>query len=177
MQKKTTLKITYCGLFAGVIAVCSFVSLPSVVPFTLQTMGVFLAFFILGTEYGTISTLTYLLLGATGLPVFSGFKGGIGVLFSQTGGFLWGFLVAGVILVILEKIFKKPLQNKIITGVIILLITYFSGTAWYVFAYGKGADFISVLKICVIPFVIPDFIKLFVAFKLSKRVKSVDLNK
>ncbi len=175
MQKKTTLKITYCGLFAGIIAVCSFVSVPSAVPFTLQTLGVLLAFFILGVKYGTVSTLVYLLLGAVGLPVFSGFKGGIGVLFSQTGGFLWGFLVGGITLVLLEKILKKTTQSKIFMGIILLVVTYSLGTGWYVLAYGKGADFLSVIKICVIPFVIPDLLKLFVALKLSKSVKCVDL--
>lgn len=170
-----TLKITYCGLFAGIIAVCSWITVPSAVPFTLQTFGVFLAFFVLGSKMGTVSLLTYLLLGAVGVPVFSGFRGGIGVLFSQTGGYLWGFLIGGVVVIVLEKVFRKTTASRCLQGILILFVTYFTGTLWYFFAYGKGTDFYTLLKISVIPFVIPDFVKLFLAVNLSKRVKNVDL--
>ena len=66
------------ALFAALIAVCAWVTVPGAVPFTLQTMGVFLAVGLLGGKRGTASVLVYILLGAVGMPVFSGFSGGVG---------------------------------------------------------------------------------------------------
>ena len=66
------------ALFAALMAICSWVSIPTPVPFTLQTFAVFLAPGLLGGKMGTIAVGTYLLLGAVGLPVFAGFSGGIG---------------------------------------------------------------------------------------------------
>ena len=82
--KMKTLDMAYIGLFAVVIAICSWISIPTVVPFTLQTFAVFLAVAVLGGKRGTLSVIVYVLLGAVGLPVFSGFKGGIGVLLNTT---------------------------------------------------------------------------------------------
>ena len=66
------------GLFAALIAVCAWITVPGTIPFTLQTMGVFLAVGLLGGKRGTAAVLVYILLGAVGMPVFSGFSGGIG---------------------------------------------------------------------------------------------------
>ena len=90
--KMQTLDMAYIGLFAVVIAICSWISIPTVVPFTLQTFAVFLAVAVLGGKRGTLAVIVYVLLGAVGLPVFSGFKGGIGVLLNTTGGFIIGFV-------------------------------------------------------------------------------------
>ena len=86
------------GLFAALLAICSWISIPTTIPFTLQTMGVFLAVGLLGGKRGTISILLYLLIGAVGVPVFSGFKGGIGALAGPTGGYLIGFVGTALIM-------------------------------------------------------------------------------
>ena len=65
------------GLFAALIAVCAWITVPGTIPFTLQTMGVFLAVGLLGGKRGTAAVLVYILLGAVGMPVFSGFSGGV----------------------------------------------------------------------------------------------------
>ena len=87
-----TRDLTLIAVFAAVIAVCAWISIPAAVPFTLQTLGIFLAVGLLGGRRGTISVGVYLLLGAVGAPVFSGFNGGIGYLLGATGGYLLGFL-------------------------------------------------------------------------------------
>ena len=72
--------LAYTGLFAALMAVCAWISIPvppPLIPFTLQTMGVFLAVGLLGGKRGTIAVLVYILLGAVGAPVFAGFRGGI----------------------------------------------------------------------------------------------------
>ena len=90
-EKLTILDMAFIALFAVIIAVCSWISIPAAVPFTLQTFAVFTAVGVLGGKRGTLCVLVYLLLGAFGVPVFAGFSGGLGAVFGMTGGYLFGF--------------------------------------------------------------------------------------
>ena len=76
--KLNTADMAYIALFAVAIAICSWISVPAPVPFTLQTFGVFLAAAGLGGKRGTLAVLVYLALGMAGVPVFAGFQGGMG---------------------------------------------------------------------------------------------------
>ena len=78
--KTKTYDLAYIAIFAVLIAICSWISIPMTVPFTLQTFGVFIAAGVLGGKRGTLSVLVFILLGAVGIPVFANFSGGIGVL-------------------------------------------------------------------------------------------------
>ena len=154
-----------CSLFAALTAVCAWISLPVAdVAFTLQTFAVFLSLGLLGGKWGSISILIYLTLGAVGLPVFAGFRGGIGVLLGVTGGYLWGFLLSGLVYWSLEKL-CKPLG--MIAG---LLVCYLCGTFWFSL-YAGGAGFWAALVKCVVPYLIPDAVKLYLAQTLSERLK------
>ena len=96
--------LTLIALFAVIIAICSWVTIPFyVVPFTLQTLGVFLTLRFLGSKRGTVAIAVYLVLGALGVPVFAGFTGGIGRLLGPTGGYLVGFLVSGLVMMLLDR--------------------------------------------------------------------------
>ena len=92
MERKTkglqTRDLAYVAVCAVLMAVCSWISIPAAVPFTLQTFAVFCSLGFLGGKRGTAAILVYLLLGALGIPVFAGFSGGIGILFGTTGGYL-----------------------------------------------------------------------------------------
>ena len=77
MQHRTY-HMVYSGIFAVLLAICSWISIPTVIPFTLQTFAVFLTALLLGGKQGTIAILIYLLLGAVGIPVFSNFGAGLG---------------------------------------------------------------------------------------------------
>ena len=85
--------IAYIAVFTALIAVGAWIAIPTPVriDFTLQTLGVFLAIGILGGRRGTLAITAYLLLGAVGAPVFSGFAGGLSALVSPSGGYLIGF--------------------------------------------------------------------------------------
>ena len=97
--------MTLSSLFAALLAVCAWICIPvGDIAVTLQTFGVALALLLLGGKWGTVSIGIYLLLGMVGLPVFSGFRGGIGALAGVTGGFLWGFLASGLIFWGLERL-------------------------------------------------------------------------
>ncbi|MBE6837089.1 MAG: biotin transporter BioY [Ruminococcus sp.] len=175
MAKSRTVKITYCGLFTAVLAVCAWISIPSAVPFTLQTFGIFMAYFTLGNKYGLATYTAYLLLGIMGVPVFSGFRGGVAVVFSQTGGFLAGFLLGGIVVTVVELLIPELKNKKLVSGITLLLVGYTTAVLWYGVFYTKGQSFSEIIHICVTPFVIFDLIKLFVAISVSKRVKLIDL--
>lgn len=168
--------IVYIGIMAAIIAVCSWISIPATVPFTLQTMGVFMAVGILGGKRGTLSVLTYILLGTIGVPVFAGFSGGIGVLLGTTGGYIVGFLFSALIMWAIEKLFGKGKIVLVISMLAGLLVCYAIGTVWFMAVYARNSGAIglgTVLGWCVIPFIIPDLIKISVAFFLTNRLKKV----
>ena len=161
------------ALCSALIAVCSWIMIPGPVPFTLQTAGVFFTLFTLGGVKGTISVLVYILLGIIGLPVFSGFGSGISVILGPTGGYIVGFLATGICVCIGDIVRKKTGLKKIYTQIISMLagliVCYSLGTVWYMSVKGGGGA-ASVLWACVFPFVIPDILKLLIAYKISSRI-------
>ena len=118
------LSMVYCSLFAIFIALCSYITIPLVIPFTLQTLGVFTALELLGGKKGTFSVLLYILLGAVGVPVFSGFRGGIGVLLSNTGGYIIGFIPLAFIYWLIVTLLGQKTPARIIAMVLGLLSCY-----------------------------------------------------
>ncbi|MBQ1714750.1 MAG: biotin transporter BioY [Firmicutes bacterium] len=162
------------ALFAAVMAVCSWITVPAAVPFTLQTMGVFLAVGLLRGKRGTISVLVYLFLGAIGLPVFSGFAGGLGYMMGATGGYIIGFLFSALIMWFMEKVFGRDMKILILSMVLGLILCYAFGTAWFMTVYSGSngpIDLATALGWCVFPFIIPDAIKIAVACLLIRRLK------
>ena len=173
-SKITTKELVFTALMAVIIAVCSWISIPTTVPFTLQTFGVFMAVGLLGGKKGTISVLVYILLGAVGVPVFAGFSSGIGVLFGTTGGYIVGFLLSGLVYWAMTAAFGEKLPIMIIAMVIGLLVCYAFGTAWFMIVYAKNTAPIGLLTAlgwCVFPFIIPDCIKIALAIVLTKQLK------
>ena len=161
------------ALFAALIAVCAWVTIPGSVPFTLQTMGVFLAVGLLGGKRGTAAVLVYILLGAVGMPVFSGFSGGVGRLLGTTGGYIIGFLVAALAMWAMEAIFGRAKWVLPVSMLLGLLLCYAFGTVWFLVLYTqtKGAiSVVSVLSMCVIPFILPDLMKIALALLLTNRL-------
>lgn len=153
-----------CGLFAALTAICAWISIPVLdIAFTMQTFAVFLTLSVLGGKWGTVSILIYLLLGAVGLPVFSGFQGGLGILAGVTGGYLWGFLGSGLGYRAAEKAGKLP---AMIVG---LLVCYACGSLWFLVYAGGGLGVI--LLRCVVPYLIPDAVKIGLAYSLSRRLQ------
>jgi biotin transport system substrate-specific component len=147
------------------MAVCAWISIPfGYIAFTLQTFAVSLALFTLGGKWGTASVCVYLLLGAVGLPVFSGFQGGFGTLLGVTGGYLWGFVATGLIYWGFEKL-CKPLG-----AILGLLACYVLGIVWFCL-YSGGGSFVAAVASCVAPYVIPDVGKIYLAWICGKRIR------
>ena len=153
------------SVFAALTAVCAWLSIPiPPVAFTLQTFGLLLTLGVLGGKWGSISIWLYLLLGLMGLPVFSGFRFGAAALLDVTGGFLWGFALGAPVYWALEKLGKIPAM------VGFQLVCYGCG-CWWFSVYTGNTGFLAAALTCVVPYLIPDGIKLWLAYGLSKRLK------
>lgn len=178
--KGKTYDMAYIAVFTVLIAICSWISIPTVVPFTLQTFAVFLAVSILGGKRGTIAVTLYVLLGAIGVPVFAEFSGGLGVILRNTGGYIIGFILSALVMWLMESIFIKRLHVKhvlavqAVSMVLGLLACYTAGTIWFMAVYMREAGPIgltTVLGWCVIPFIIPDIIKIALALILGNTLR------
>ena len=171
-----TLDMAYIALFAVLMAVCAWITVPlpkPLVQFTMQTFAMFMALTTLGGRRGLYAMVVYLLLGAVGVPVFSGFRGGVGVLLDTTGGYIIGFVAAALVYWLLTARLGDSLPVKAIACVLGLAVCYAFGTAWFLVLYARTTGPIGVttaLGWCVFPYIIPDLLKLALALLLSGRV-------
>lgn len=169
-----TRDLTYIALFAVLMAVCAWITIPMTVPFTLQIFAVFAALATLGGRRGTYAVAVYLLLGAVGLPVGAGFQGGLGWLLGTTGGYIVGFLCIALIYWLITARLGESLPVSIAASVLGLLVCYLFGTAWFMAVYARSTGPVGIMTAlgwCVFPYVIPDLLKLVLAVTLSQRVK------
>lgn len=140
------------------------IDLPGYVPITMQTFMVCLIALIAPCKVAVVSFVVYLLMGAVGLPVFAGFQGGIGSLLGYSGGYIFSFPI--MVYVISKLKTRVPLILACIVGNI---TCYFIGTLWFMLM--TRMNVIASLMMCVIPFIPGDFIKILLAFCLSKKIK------
>ena len=167
MKKRKILDLTYVAMGAAIMATCSFIAIPGTVPVTMQTFAVLLVSTVLGLKRGIISVAVYLLLGATGLPVFSNFSGGLGHLLGTSGGYLFGFLATSLTLGLLMKT-KIPIWLSMAFGV---AADYVCGVLWYVVMFSSVENIIGILSISVFPFVPFEIVKIAAAYLTAKSIK------
>ena len=163
-----------CALFAALTALCAWLCVPlGDTPVTLQTFSIALSLWLLGGKRGSLSVLVYLLLGAVGLPVFSGFRGGLGALLGVTGGYILGFLVWAVLYWLICSCFAPAQKVQLIAMAAGLIACYLFGTVWFcrLYASGSGAGIAAALLRCVVPYLLPDGIKLTCAWFLARRLR------
>ena len=153
-----------CALFVSLTVVCAWIGIPMPpVRFTLQTLAVMTALGLLGGRWGALSVAVYLLLGLAGLPVFSGFRGGLGAFLDPTGGFLMGLLLGALVYWAVEKAGRLP-------GLLLFLAAcYGCGTVWYM--HYTGGALAAVLMQAVVPYLIPDGLKMVLALRLTRRLE------
>lgn len=174
--RSKTYDMVYIAVFAVLMAICSWISIPATVPFTLQTFAVFLTVGVLGGKRGSMAVLIYILLGAIGIPVFAGFSGGLVALLGNTGGYIIGFLFSALVMWLMEKLLGKKTWVLAVSMVLGLVVCYAVGTVWFMVVYTQKTGAIgiaTVLSLCVIPFIIPDLIKIALALGLSKRLSKL----
>jgi biotin transport system substrate-specific component len=167
-------EIALCALMCALLIVSSFITVPfGPVPFTLQTFVMPLIILLLEPKQVAETTGLYLLMGAIGLPVFSGMQGGLGHIVGPTGGFLVSYLLGGTfasfVRCALYKRSGKRVLSDIISLIIFLIICYALGWAWLMVAaqISAAAAFTS----GVIPFIFIDIFKYIAAFAVAKVVR------
>ena len=175
-QRLTAKDLSYIAMGVALIAVCSWISIPLPVPITLQTFAICLITAVLGLRLGLWAMVVYILLGAVGLPVFSGFRSGIGTLLGTTGGYIIGFVFTALAVGLGVKRFGRKPPLLALFMAIGILLCYAFGTAWFVLVYARTSGAIGVLttlSLCVFPYLLPDAVKILLAVSLTGRLHSL----
>ena len=163
-------KMAIIALMTAVLCILAPISIPvfiSPVPISLGVLAIYLTAYVLSPLDATISVIIFILLGTFGLPVFSGYSGGLSKLVGPTGGYIIGFLFT----VYISSLFihmKKGIIYDVIGMITGLALCYILGTIWFSYQQGKG--FIASLLLCVVPFLIGDAIKIIVAVILGTQI-------
>lgn len=180
-MKNTTLKrtetVAFCGLAIALLAVSAWVTVPlGPVPFTLQTMVLVFIVTLFPARQALTSIFGYLALGAVGVPVFSGMKGGLASIVGPTGGFLVGFGIGAILAVLLFKAWRRP-EGKAMRAAragagasVLLLTSYLCGWIQLMVLTGMGP--VAAFAAGIAPFIVLDAIKLFVGVALAQTVES-----
>lgn len=165
----TTKELVFTAMFAAIVAVLSQISipLPSGVPVTLQTFAVAIAGYMLGKKWGTASIAVYILLGAAGAPVFTGFKGGFASMLGVTGGFIWGFMPMAFFCGLGSNSKNKPIA--IAAGLIGLLLCHLCGTLQWTAI--KGGGIVSGFLTVSFPYLLKDSLSVVFACIISDVLK------
>jgi biotin transport system substrate-specific component len=158
--------IAYSAAFIGLISLGAWVSIPFFpVPLTLQTLFVLLAGMVL-KRYAVVPVSLYVVLGALGLPVFHSGVAGFGILLGPTGGYLFGFVCAALII---GFAYEYPSALLRITGLLTgTCMIYVCGVVWLIYSLGGGL--IPAVTAGVLPFIPGEVIKMYAAYAIEKRL-------
>lgn len=171
MKNSAVFNLTSCALMAALMCVLCPLSVPiGPVPVSMSTLVILFTVYIIGTKRALVSYVVYLLLGAVGMPVFSGFQGGLAKLAGPTGGYLIGFIP---MILIAGYIIKKTKENYVISFVGMALgiaAAYFFGTVWFVLMMKCEVGY--ALSVCVFPFIPFDLAKIVIAAVLGRILHS-----
>lgn len=180
VRRTAAREIAYIALGVALITVCAWISVPvGAIPVTLQTFAIALVGGLLGVRRGSIAVLVYFLMGAIGIPVFSGFRSGAAALLGATGGYLIGFLFEALLPACVKRLPVRNIWARTglfyVASVVGLAILYTFGTIWFLTVYNAGgASEMGVgaaLAVCVLPYLLPDALKIAVASVLTVRLE------
>ena len=170
-KKTNTTTITQIALFSALLCIISPFALVfpfSPVPISLTTLMLYISVYILGKRHALISCGIYLLIGLVGIPVFSGFTGGIGKVVGPTGGYLIGYLF----LTFISGWFVERWNGRIMQGIGMALgtaVCYLFGSMWL--AFQAGMEFVAAIAVGVIPFIPGDIVKLFIGVMAGNAIR------
>lgn len=166
----------FIALFAVLLAVCSWISIPTAIPFTMQTFGVFFALNFLGGKKGTLCIVIYLLMGIIGIPVYANGTSGIGMIMGTTGGYMIGWIFSGFVMWSFETLIGRKIWAQFISMLVGLLVCYTIGTAWFMVVYAQTVGAVGLwaaLCWCVFPFIIPDLVKLVLVLWFTQKLDRI----
>ena len=176
MRRFSARDLSFAAVGIALIAVCSWISVPMTIPFTLQTFAVCLISALFSCRLSLWTVAGYILLGAVGVPVFSGFRGGPGALLGATGGYILGFFFTALVVSLSVRKFGLKLPVLLLSMALGILLCYTFGTAWFMVVYARGTGPVSLgtaLAWCVLPYLLPDAVKVMLAALLAKRLHPV----
>lgn len=165
------LNVIYVAMFTAIIAVSAQISIPTAIPFTLQTLGVFVAGAMLGWKRSTLSVFIYILLAVVGVPVLANFSGGFDKVIGITGGYIIGFIFTAFIVGMITDKFGRKTGILIISMVAGLMVCYLFGTVW--FCVISQTTFTKAIMLCVVPYLLFDALKIIVATVLVNRLDKI----
>ena len=172
LERKKTKSMVLIGLMTAVMCVVAPISLTipvSPVPISLTGLAVYFTVYVLGMKQGTICYFIYLLTGLVGLPVFSGFTGGVGKIFGPTGGYLIGFIFASLICGFFIGKYPGKVWIHFVGMVLGMIVSYSFGTLWL--SLQANMDFTAALWAGVIPFIPGDLVKISIALGAGNTLK------
>ncbi len=164
-------QLSLIGLMTAVICILSPFALVlpfSPVPLSLSTLSIYFAVMILGGKQGTISVIIYILLGLAGMPVFSGFTGGIGKLLGPTGGYLAGYIFLALICGFFLKKWKNRTHLCFWGMLLGTMVCYTIGTLWL--ALQASLTLPVALMTGVVPYLPGDFVKIVLALLVGRPI-------
>lgn len=179
-----TRSLAFVGLTIAIMGVSAWVAIPfGPVLLTLQMFALMFALLALTPKQCMAAIAGYLTLGAIGLPLFSGMRGGVGMLMGPTGGYLWGYLVAAVAALLLRKALlrvtgacsadvlasSKAFAVDMAACIVFIAVTYVCGCFQY--AAVTGVDLAAAFAVTIAPFAVPDLIKAAAAVVCARAVK------
>lgn len=167
-HSKITYKLTLIAMSVAIITLCSWISVPFAISFTLQIFAIFLISACFPIDISFFSVCTYLLLGLLGVPVFSGFNAGVSAFLNASGGFLISFMVCVPIISLFRPLYCKRRYLYLLTMSVSLAFCYLLGCIWYIGLYKVA--FPIAFSVCVLPFLPIDIIKIFIAFILFNKL-------
>ncbi len=169
-KKLSTYQMAVTALVAALLCILSPLSLPiGPVPITLATLIIYLGSYLLGSRLGTLSCLIYLVLGAVGLPVFSGYAGGVAKIVGPTGGYLIGYLPMAFLCGLIIERSGNRLLPSVLGMVLGTAVLYAIGTVWFVVM--MKCELLYALTVCVVPFLLGDALKIVLAVLIGKPVR------
>ena len=169
----TTKRMVEIALLISVFCILALFAIPipvSPVPISLTNLVIYIAVFILSWNDALFSYIIYLLLGIAGLPVFSGFTGGLEKLAGPTGGYLIGFIFMTIIAGIGTNKFGGKKLPAVLGMVLGLAVAYIFGTAWL--AYQMHISFMAGLSVGVLPYLAGDAVKIIIAMIVGPILRS-----
>lgn len=162
--------IARCDICITLLAVSAWITVPlGPVPFTMQTFVLALLPQVMRTRDAAFTVVVYLLLGTVGVPVFSGFQGGPGVLLGPTGGYLLGFAAGMPVAGAIMRADVLPRRARgVMAGLVLLAVSYVLGTLQLMHVYAIDAP--AALAVAVVPFAVPDVVKVAASVGVAERV-------
>lgn len=169
-KKLTTYNMILTALFAAIMCILGPNSIPiGPVPVSFTNLVIYLSVMLIGTKLGTLSYGIYFLLGLVGLPVFSGYSGGLQKIAGPTGGFLIGFFIMSIVAGLFLKFFPNNMIMIFIGLLLSTALAYAFGTVWFVIM--MHTDVMTALSACVFPFIIGDIVKMLIALIIGMNIR------